>query len=55
MKAITGYLAVTCVSVILAAVAMPSMTPTAGTAVKKSPIQASIAARKAQLAALEEL
>lgn len=56
MKAITGYLAVICASVILAAIAATGMTPAAGAApVNKSAIQTSIDARHAQLAALDEI
>lgn len=55
MKAVTGYLAITCVSVILAAIAVKGMTPTAGAAVEQQSIQANIKARNAQLAALDRI
>lgn len=49
MKAITGYLAITCVSIILAAVAVKGTTPTVGATAQKSTLQANIKARQAAL------
>jgi hypothetical protein len=54
MKAITGYAAVLCVSLMLAATAVKGMAP-AKADVKKSSYQASIEARKAALAELDNL
>lgn len=54
MKAITGYAAVLCVSLIIAASAVKAMTPAKADG-QKSTIQASIEARKAALAELEEM
>jgi hypothetical protein len=54
MKAITGYAAVLCISLVIAASAVKAMTPAKAEG-QKSHIQTAIEARKAALAELEEM